>query len=242
MKTIQNIEILFQDDDFIFVNKPPNILTIPDRFTKDSNDLFKILRSVIKNIYVVHRLDKETSGAICFAKNKEAHREMNIQFEERLVKKTYLALIAGCPAQNEGIIDLPICEDSLKKGIMKIDDIYGKNSITEYKVIERFKFFSLVEAYPLTGRMHQIRVHFQALGFPLAVDSVYGRTDKIFLSNIKPFYKHKKDIPEKPIMDRLTLHSLKITFTHFRTKQNITVEAPLPKDLAIFIKQLRRFG
>ncbi|MCS7229223.1 MAG: RluA family pseudouridine synthase [Candidatus Kryptonium sp.] len=234
------IEIIYEDDDFVVINKPAGLLTIPDRFSRSLPNLYDILTEKYGSIFVVHRLDKETSGVICFAKNEEAHSDLNEKFEEHDVKKVYLALIAGHLRNKEGRIDIPLSENPKVPGTMRVDYESGKRAITEYKVLEEFENYSLVEARPLTGRLHQIRVHFKAVGHPLAIDSLYGNKSEIFLSEIKRKYKAKEDEVEKPLMSRLTLHALKLGFFHFRRKEYVEFEAGLPKDFESLLKQLRK--
>jgi len=238
----EEIEIIYEDEDFIVLNKPAGVLTIPDRFSKSLPNLYGILTEKYGRIFVVHRLDKETSGVICFAKNEEAHSDLSEKFEEHDVNKVYLALITGHLRNKEGRIDIPLSENPKIPGTMRVDYDAGKRSITEYKVLEEFENYSLVEVRPLTGRMHQIRVHFKAIGHPLAIDSVYGNKNEIFLSEIKKKYKAKEDEPEKPLMSRLTLHALKLGFFHFRKKEYIEFEAKLPRDFESLLKQLRKYS
>ncbi len=237
---IEEIETIYEDEDFVVLNKPSGVLTIPDRFARGIPNLYDILREKYGEIFVVHRLDKDTSGVICFAKNEEAHSDLSEKFEEHEVNKIYLALITGHLRNKQGRIDIPLSENPKLPGTMKVDYENGKRSITEYKVLEEFENFSLLEVRPLTGRMHQIRVHFKAIGHPLAIDPVYGNREEIFLSEIKKKYKPKEDEPEKPLMSRLTLHALKLGFFHFRKKEYVEFEAKLPKDFESLLKQLRK--
>ncbi len=235
-------DIIYQDEDFIIINKSPDVLTIPERFFRDTPNLRDILKNELGEIFVVHRLDKETSGVICFAKNKEAHKYLNRVFEYRNVEKKYLALVKGCPENDEGKIKLPIIENPGKQGTMIIDYKRGKKSVTQYKVIEKFKFCSLVEAILLTGRMHQIRIHFMGIDNPLLVDKIYSDSKAVYLSDFKKHYKIKKYEDEKPIMHRLTLHSQSLSFFHFRKNEQMTFEAPLPKDFLTMLKHLRKYA
>ncbi|CUT03107.1 RluA family pseudouridine synthase [Candidatus Chrysopegis kryptomonas] len=239
---IEEIETIYEDEDFIVLNKPAGVLTIPDRFARGIPNLYDILKEKYGEIFVVHRLDKETSGVICFAKNEEAHSDLSEKFEEHEVKKIYLALITGHLRNKQGRIDIPLSENPKLPGTMKVDYENGKRSITEYRVLEEFENFSLLEVRPLTGRMHQIRVHFKAIGHPLAIDPVYGGRQEIFLSEIKKKYKPKEDEPEKPLMSRLTLHALRLGFFHFRKKEYVEFEARLPKDFESLLKQLRKYS
>ncbi len=239
-KSFLSPEILLEDGDYVVINKPAGLLTLPDRFDPGIPNLYHILKALYGNIFVVHRIDKQTSGVIAFAKNADAHKALNDQFEAHRVHKKYLALVQGRVPDNEGRIDLPIGENAARAGSMRIDTSQGKPSLTTYRVIERFLSYTLVEAVPLSGRTHQIRIHFKGIGHPLAVDEVYGSGEGIKLSSLKKGYKNKPGREEKPIMSRLTLHALSLTFRNFRSLDHVTVEAPLPKDFESLLKQLRK--
>ena len=240
MKTSSSsLEILFEDGDYVCINKTAGLLTLPDRFDPAIPNLYHILGERYGEIFVVHRIDKQTSGVIAFAKNADAHKALNAQFENHRIQKKYVVLVQGILKEADGSINLPIGENSGKAGTMKIDTVHGKESVTKYKVIERFVSFTLVEAEPLSGRTHQIRVHFKAIGHPLAVDEIYGNTEGIKLSSLKKNYKLKPGSIEKPLISRLTLHARSLRFFHFRSQNELTIEAPLPKDFESVIKQLR---
>lgn len=235
-------DIIFEDDHVLVVNKPADLLTIPDRFDAKKPSLLASLSQRLGKIFTVHRLDRETSGIIIFAKTEEAHRHLSIQFEKHETSKIYLALLDGVLHQEEGEIDKPIAPHSSISGKMVVAK-RGKESLTLYKVIERFKHFTLVEANIKTGRTHQIRVHFQSIGYPLAVDVLYGRKQFLLLSEIKSNrFKLNKFEEEKPIMSRTTLHAYKLAFRHPVTEQPMTFEAPIPKDFSALLSQLRKWG
>ena len=235
--------IIFEDDDIIVLNKPAHYLTIPDRFVAERANLTTFLKDRLEDVFVVHRLDKETSGVILFAKNAAAHRNLSMQFEARTVDKIYLALVEGSVHKEEGEINQPIANNMRDKGRMIIAS-RGKPSLTLYQVIERFKNYTLVEANIKTGRTHQVRVHFEVIGYPLAVDSLYGRKDAFLLSEVKmkKYRSGKGVIEEKPLMSRTTLHAAKVTFNHPSTNESITLEAELPKDFRAVLNQLRKWG
>ena len=242
-------DIIFDDDDLIIVNKPANLLTIPDRFDAAKPSLYADLTQQFGKVFTVHRLDRETSGIIVFAKNEEAHRHLSMQFENHETRKVYIALLDGVMHQDEGQIDRPIAEHPTHLGKMVVNK-KGKESLTLFKVTERFKHFTLVEADIRTGRTHQIRVHFQSLGYPLAVDAIYGRKSEIYGKDFKKKFKVGKFTEEElPIMKRTTLHAAKLTFTHPRTKgfhpdcdEMLTFECELPKDFRALLSQLNKWG
>jgi RluA family pseudouridine synthase len=165
-----------------------------------------------------------------------------MQFEKRECQKIYLALVEGKMMSDSGTIDKPIAESQTTPGKMVIAN-RGKSSITNYKVLEYFNNYSLVECEILTGRMHQIRIHLQSIGYPLAIDSMYGRKGEFLLSDIK----HKKfkapntDDGERPLMSRSTLHAFRLMVFHPTTGEKVHFEAPLPKDFEAVLSQIRKW-
>lgn len=237
----QKISILHQDQDIIVVNKPPHVLTVPDRYNPDLLNLYNFLENRYEEIFIVHRLDKETSGIVVFARNEAAHRHLSNAFQNRTVSKTYLALIDGQPFEKEAIIDLPIAESMSRRGTMVVNKKNGKPSQTKYRVVEEYKHFSLVEIKLLTGRMHQIRVHFRFIGHPLMVDNVYNQRTEFFLSDVKKRYNLKKDEVERAILSRLSLHAYSLQITHPSTGETVAFTAELPKDMGVVVKLLRKY-
>jgi 23S rRNA pseudouridine955/2504/2580 synthase/23S rRNA pseudouridine1911/1915/1917 synthase len=237
--------IIAETPDFIALNKPSGLLSIPDREGKDIS-LKKLLIEKYGNIFTVHRLDKGTSGLIVFAKNEITHKHLSQQFaregsfgEERQTEKIYLGLVLGSPAEKKGTIDAPIAEHPGKKGLMTVYR-KGKESITDYEVLEDFKIFSWVQFQILTGRTHQIRVHAKHIGHPIVCDELYGDGKPILLSSLKHKFKlSKNEWEERPILNRLALHALSLTFIN-TDDEAIKLEAPLPKDLRALLQQLRK--
>jgi len=234
--------IIFEDDDVVVLNKPAHFLTIPDRFVADKPNLVSFLKNSREEVFVVHRLDKETSGIIVFAKNAEAHRSLSMQFENREVKKIYLALTEGNIHKEEGEINSSIANNMRDSGKMIVAK-RGKPSLTLYKVIERFKNHTLIEANIKTGRTHQVRVHLESIGYPLAIDELYGRKNAFFLSEVKlKKYRSNKNEEERPLMSRTTLHAKQLSFTHPTTKEPVQFEAELHKDFKAVLNQLRKWA
>lgn len=233
------IEILFEDDSLIAVNKPAGLTVIPERFETDTPDLVALLRARYEHVLVVHRLDRETSGVILFARNAEAHRTLNEQFQENEVRKVYHALVVGAPLWEAQTVDLPLRVNGDRRHRTIVDPGKGKPSTTEYQVLERLGPYSWVEARPRTGRTHQIRVHLAAVGSPIAVDPLYGSEEPVFLSSFKRNYRAGSR-EERPLLGRLGLHASKITVHHKESGDDLTVEAPLPKDLRATLNQLRK--
>ncbi len=243
----KNFEIIFEDDDLIVANKPAGLLTIPDRFDSTKPSLVGYLKSLQPpdaKVFIVHRLDRETSGILCFAKNEAAHKHLSKQFEEKTAAKFYLALVDGRLIPEFGKIDFSIAESATTPGKM-VTAKRGKESLTFYKTLENFKQFTLVEAEIKTGRTHQIRVHFQSLGFPLAVDALYGRRDNLLLSEVKRKYKLSKlqgTDEERPIMNRTTLHAFRLELEHPTSGERVQFVCEPPKDFAALVSQLQKWG
>lgn len=227
----------------VIVEKPAGVLTIPDRFDASKPSLQGLLQEKYGSIWVVHRLDRETSGIICFARNEAAHRHLNMQFSERSVDKIYLALVDGHPNPSVGTIEKNIAPHPGIPGKMMISRM-GKYALTHYKVVDTFQSFSLVEANIKTGRTHQVRIHLSSIGHPLAVDPLYGKRAALFLSEIKlrRFRTGNQTEDPRPLMSRMTLHALRLAVQHPETGERIVVESPLPKDFKALINQLDKWG
>ena len=200
------ISILFEDADVIAVDKPEGLAAIPERCPQAGSLLERLEGERGEKLYIVHRIDKDTSGVILFARNAQAHRFLNQQFEARQVEKAYLALVHGEVAEDAGTIDRPMRQ--FGSGRMAVDPQQGKPSMTDFRVVERFGSHTLVEAHPRTGRRHQIRVHLYDRGHPIAGDPLYGDLSI------------QKDIP------RLMLHARKIAL-QLPSGPTLTVEAPI---------------
>lgn len=235
----RNRDIIFENDQFIAISKPTGLLTIPDRHDETQNSLYRLLQDVYGKIYIVHRLDKETSGIILFAKNEAAHKYLSQLFEQRKIEKFYLGIITGTLQNTAGKIEEPVDEHPFHKGMMAINK-KGKPSITEYEVLENRKLYSLVKFKIFTGRTHQIRVHMNHIGHPIACDILYGSGEPVKLSSFKRKYKLSlHDEEEKPILSRLALHSYQLKFSDARGVEH-DLKAELPKDMRALLQQLKK--
>ncbi|HEU4553978.1 MAG TPA: RluA family pseudouridine synthase [Chitinophaga sp.] len=234
-----NEHIVHITDDFIVLNKPAGLLTIPDRHDQQLPSLQTQLKKAYGSIFTVHRLDRDTSGLILFARNEAAHRYYSQLFESRAVRKFYLGLVAGQLEPPAGSVDEPIMEHPVQKGKM-VTNRKGKAALTDYEMQEAFGLYSLVKLEIHTGRTHQIRVHMKSLGHPIAVDELYGDATPVLLSAIKKKYRLGKFTEEeRPLMSRLALHAWQL---HFTDQQGVShqLEAPLPKDMQAVLSQLRK--
>lgn len=236
---MKGCSIIYENDDFVAIDKNSGVLTIPDRHDDSQSSLYKMLTRQYGKIFIVHRLDRDTSGLILFAKNEETHKHLSQLFEQRKIEKIYLGIVRGNLTPAEGSINEPIAEHPARKGEMIISK-RGKASITDYKVLENYGIFSLVQFDIHSGRTHQIRVHTKSIGHPIICDTVYGDSKPILLSSFKKKYKlSKDDEEERPIMNRLALHSHSLSFTDSHNKKH-TLEAPLPKDMRALLQQLKK--
>lgn len=230
--------IIFENNDFVVVDKPAGLLSIPDR-EGDELSLKRLLKDRYGEIYTVHRLDKDTSGLIVFAKNEQTHKYLSQAFEERTVEKYYQGIVKGTLLEKEKKIDAPIAQNSVKKTQMIVHK-RGKDSVTDYKVIEGFGRFTLAEFRIHTGRTHQIRVHMQYDGHPIVCDELYGDGEPVYLSSVKKNYNlSKNELEERPLLNRLALHAHKLSFNDVSGRK-FSFEAELPKDMRAVLQQLRK--
>ncbi len=233
------ISILFEDENIVAVNKPSGLLTVPDRFDQQLPSLKNRLRDQYGSIFVIHRLDRDTSGLLIFAKNELAHQFYSMAFEQRHVEKKYLGIVHGFFGTPEGTINKPIAPHFNIKGKMMVDKT-GKASVTHFKMIEKLGAYSFASFSIETGRTHQIRVHLQDHGNPIVCDELYSNNEPIYLSKIKrKFNLSKNELEERPLLNRLALHSAQLSFTNQEGKTCL-IEAPLPKDLQATLQQLRK--
>jgi RluA family pseudouridine synthase len=242
----QVVKIVYEDGDLLVANKPARMRVIPDRWNKTIPNLRDLLNDYLSKkkelkkqvVWVVHRIDADTSGLVLFALNAQMHQQLNNAFQNKSVKKTYHAIVKGSPDQIQGKIDFPL---QPKKGKMQIHS-QGKPSVTEYRVVEKFRDYSMLEVYPLTGRTHQIRIHLQAMGFPLAVDSIYGDNCELTISDLKASVTKKKQEEKTAIISRLTLHACELEFDHPVRGDRLHWLAEYPKDLLALLNTLRKWN
>lgn len=230
--------IVFENEDFIAIDKPAGLLTIPDR-EQSEKSLKELLIDKYGSILTIHRLDKDTSGLVLFAKNEAAHRYFSMLFEERKVEKYYVGIVHGSPASPTGTIDAPIMEHTVNKGMMTVNR-NGKPSLTSYEVLDANPHFSMVSFQLHTGRTHQIRVHSKNIGHPLVCDPLYGDGKPVLLSSIKKKFKlSRHDEEERPMISRLALHSYKLIFED-QHGERMELIAPIPKQFSVLMRQLKK--
>lgn len=198
----------------------------------------------------VHRIDKDTSGVLLFAKNRSAQQFVSEQFQNRKVEKEYLALVIGNPAQMEGTIDAPMRRDPSNALRMEIHRV-GKPALTHWKLLQRFRGYSLLQVMPQTGKTHQIRVHLASIGHPLVIDPLYGsrlrkkdefdREPGLYLSSFKRDYRSSRDAEERPLIGRLTLHAHRLALLH-PNGSPLKMEAEAPKDFRAALNMLTKYA
>jgi len=245
MKKQDLLDILHNDADTVAINKPAGLAAIPGRGETDC-----VLERLAKQLElpwtgkddprlrVVHRIDKDTTGVMLFAKHLEAQRKLSHQFQNNTIGKEYLALVTGKLVEDEGVIDAPLAPHPTERDKMAVNK-HGRPAVSAWKVEERLKRFTYVRVFPKTGKTHQIRVHFAHIGHALAIDALYGSDLPILLSQYKRHYRPTRGEDERPLISRLTLHAHRLTFTH-PNGQTMTVEAPVPKDLRATVNQLSK--
>lgn len=226
--------ILIEDDNFIAVNKPANLSSLDER-SGNALSLLQMARKYWTDAQLCHRLDKETSGVLLIAKTNEAYKLMAAQFEERTVKKTYHAVVDGYLKVNEKSIMLPLSITA--KGLAKVDMKDGKKAETIITTLQNFNNFSLLACEPVSGRLHQIRIHLSSQNFPIVADETYGGKMP-FLSKYKRGFKVSKWENEQPMMQRVALHAYSLKFEAFG--KNYDIAAPYPKDFDVFVKLLAK--
>lgn len=224
--------ILFEDDDFILINKPPFISTLEDRHER--LNLLGVARAYVSTAQVCHRLDKDTSGVLAIAKNPEAYRHMSMQFEKRSVSKVYHAVVDGIQDFKDRIVDEPIMKHD--DGKVNINRKEGKPAQTYFTSLVSYRNHTLVECRPITGRMHQIRIHLAFIGASITGDEAYGGKP-FLLSAIKRKFNLKKGSEEESFMKRMALHAYSLEFEDLSQKRQ-KVQAPYPKDMQALLRQL----
>src|ERR1035437_2333014 len=231
------LDVLFEDEALLVVNKPPGLVVHPAAGHEEHTLVNALLHHCAGQLSgiggvarpgLVPRLDKDTSGCLVVAKNDETHLALSAQFATRKVEKIYHAILCGELPRDQGEIHAAIARHPSHRKRMAVDDDLGREAWTDYRVLERLRGATLVEAILHTGRTHQIRVHFQFLGFPLVGDATYGNRENSHLSYLTGY-----------AAPRQMLHAWHLTFSHPRTAKRLSFEAPLPEDFLDALAALR---
>ncbi len=242
------LEVLYEDEFLAIVNKPPDMVVHPARGHWSGTLVNAILYqfddlSDVNGAHrtgIVHRLDRDTSGAILIAKEEQTHRELSLQFEMRKVFKEYHALTQGVLDRDSDYIEARITRHPHDRVKMTVtaDEDEGRDACSYYEVIERFRGYSYVRVHPRTGRTHQIRVHLASVGCPVVADKVYSSRDSLKLSDLVP---GTPPLEDELILTRQALHAHRLRFTHPRLKRVIEAEAPLPEEFLRALNALRKY-
>jgi RluA family pseudouridine synthase len=247
------ISVLFEDDHLLALNKPPCLLTSPDRYDPARPNLMKLLHAGIATgkpwaserslayLANAHRLDFETSGVILLAKSKPVLTHLANLFGSEKPVKTYVAILPGTPPQERWEVDAPLAPFPHRPGQMRVDPKHGKKSRTAFAVREQFRGYTLVQCRPFTGRTHQIRVHLKHWGLAICGDRVYGGRP-LLLSQLKDDYRLKPGRTERPLIATVALHAEELALIHPVTGAEIKITAPWPKDFTVTVKNLRRYA
>lgn len=232
--------VIFEDDCLIAFDKPSGLLVAPDPRARASVCLMAIIQEKFgPGVANVHRVEAEASGLVLCTKTKIALDFVSGQFQSKTVENIYEAIVVGSPEADAYEVDFVLKEDEAAPERMCVVKKHGKAALTKFAVRARYGRFAHLDCRLQTARKHQVRVHLAASGTPVLNDAVYGDGTQLLLSEFKRGYKGRDE--ERPLIGRLALHASRLTFLHPRTREPMTLAAPLPKDLAVALKYLGKF-
>ena len=238
------INIVYEDDYLMLINKPYDMVVHPAG-GHPSGTLVNALAFHCQNLSqvngplkagIVHRLDRDTSGIMLTIKSDAVHSHIAMQFEKRSVRKEYLAVVEGELMLDSDEISLPIARHKIDSQKMAVRHDIGKEAVSIYEVVERFRGYTLVKIMPKTGRTHQIRVHMRAIGHPVVADFMYSSQESCYLSDL---LQKEREPGELPIIERQALHAHRIEFFHPIKNKKMEFEVDLPEDISTLVKTLR---
>jgi 23S rRNA pseudouridine955/2504/2580 synthase len=247
------LEVLFEDGALLALDKPPGVLTVPDPADPDRPSLMALLHAGLAKgapwartrglsfLGNAHLLDRDTSGVLLLAKEKESLAHLANQFGSERTEQRYVALVQGTPAEESFRVDAKLAPNPARPGYIRVDPQHGKKSATLFQVLERFAGYALMQCRPLSARPHQLRVHLRSRQLPVVGDTLYGGKS-LLLSRLKPGYRFKPDRDELPLIGRVALHAERLALVHPVTGAPGVIEAPWPKDLMVALKFLRRYA
>jgi 23S rRNA pseudouridine1911/1915/1917 synthase len=251
MKREVPFQVVYEDDYIAAVSNISGLSVGGDRWEESKERLDKLLAAFLKleKIYIVHRIDKDTSGLVVFAKDGETHKKLSSAFEKRQVEKRYIAAVHGRPLWTETICDLLLVPNGNKKHHTIIDKYRGKKALTRFKLLLSAGNYSILEARPETGRTHQIRVHLASLGHSIVCDEFYGNMRPVLLSSIKRGWRGDP-LEERPLLARLGLHAAELLIPPYKPEGKgageggppcgLSLKAPLPRDMAALVRQMEK--
>jgi RluA family pseudouridine synthase len=223
-------EVLFADEHLLAIHKPAGLGVLPDGYDRTLPHVKSLLEPQFGRLWIVHRLDKDTSGVLLLARSAAAHRDLNVKFERGEVEKVYHALVFGEVTWEEKTVDLPLRQNGDRRHRTVVDTERGKPARSELKVLRRYRGYMLLEVRPRTGRTHQIRAHLRAVGLPLVGDALYGGPPRLYPSDLTPGSRRTE--VEQPLIARLALHARSIGFLHPASGERLLVEAPYAEDFS----------
>ncbi len=225
-------EIIFEDKYLLAINKPAGLLSIRDGYNTFSPYVTKLFEPYYGKLWIVHRLDRDTSGIMILARDRESHRLLNIDFENRKIQKIYHAIVNGIPLWKDHLVDVPLKVNGDRHHRTTADSRLGKPAQTKLKILRTTENFSLLEAIPLSGYTHQIRAHLFSLGISILADPLY------IPHPLKSNPQNSAPNSILPPISRLALHACSIIFQHPITNTNLTLVAPYPEDFKSAIQKL----
>jgi 23S rRNA pseudouridine1911/1915/1917 synthase len=252
-KEYWEIPVLYSDKHLLALDKPAGLLTSPDRFDPERACLTRLLHAHISRgvpwakelglgyLANAHRLDSDTSGVMLFARSKDVLAKLANDFGADLPVRTHQILVNGSPAKSEFEVDAKLAPHPVRPGVMRVDPVQGKKSLTRFRALERFVGYTWMEAVPVTSRNQQVRAHLWWAKLPLVGDRVYAGKP-LWLSEIKPAFRPRKDRPERALMARTAIHASVLELKHPMDGTPLRIESPVPRDLGIALKYLRRYA